>query len=208
MAFPALLEEASERGAVIMAAGLGVGVMCFLICTSIILYYWYVVTVSIPTDKDVLRQRYFTVNNLQYSEQEEAAIAALPFHCSVCETNVGPHTKHCAACNRCISNFDHHCKFLNNCIGDTNYQGFRKLINVFLAWLIIDACFILTMAALGLLLTENSRVHSTTQFILTVQGVSAIGVGIATAKLISLHVWMEKRGITTYDYVNFEKELV
>jgi len=74
---------------------------------------------------------------------------------------------------------------------------------VFLVWLIIDACFIIAMAAFGLLYSKNSRVTILVQIILTVQGVSAIGIAVATAKLISLHVWMEKRGITTYDYVNF-----
>ena len=37
---------------------------------------------------------------------------------------------------------------------------------------------------------------------------AAFVIALANGQLIYLHVWMEKRGITTYDYVNFQRELV
>ena len=137
------------------------------------------------------------------------------FYCTNCDAHVQDKSKHCKRCNRCVSNFDHHCKWVNNCIGGRNYKLFLAMIfSVFVSCGIF--CFIVgyftdTIArqddlekflehSWGFFEKKERIFQILLGFVWVFGGITTIFV-ILDFNLILFHLWLIRRGITTYEYI-------
>ena len=127
--------------------------------------------------------------------EKDAQLSSIGY-CSICNTNVHPSSKHCGNCNRCVKRFDHHCKMLNNCIGATNYRLFLSLIVMVLLQEITLALYSSFMLYVWIL--SGSKGYSIISGLLLGE---SVGVCIGDGYLISLHTYLQIRGITTYEYI-------
>ena len=107
-------------------------------------------------------------------------------------------SKHCGSCDRCVDGFDHHCKWLNNCIGSLNYRLFILLINSLEASEIILFSF---------------EVHALTKYhnrivlaLIIVDCILNFFIFLLVGYLISIHVWLKLKGITTYEYIKAKRK--
>lgn len=139
------------------------------------------------------------------------------YKCSICQVFVRPRSKHCRVCNRCTEGFDHHCMWLNNCVGRANYPYFFALL---------CSTLLLVSAHLGVSLylfaqsfahraliqpLQLSRYHGHISinglrvvWALTV-GTSVILEGLLF-DLLSFHLVLRYKGISTYDYILAQRE--
>ena len=58
--------------------------------------------------------------------------------CPKCRIIKTETTVHCIICDRCVRDFDHHCDAFNICISGDNMSLYKKLIYIFLAYLIYN----------------------------------------------------------------------
>ncbi|CDW85477.1 dhhc zinc finger domain containing protein [Stylonychia lemnae] len=120
------------------------------------------------------------------------------------------------ACNRCCDEFDHHCNWLNNCIGRANYAAFMALIIVFwiyvafyvavssyVVWSINEDKFISQSSLEKLYKHDISRV---TEIFIYVLMVFNLCVLLLSGHLISFHIWLHIKGITTFDHIVYNRE--
>lgn len=131
--------------------------------------------------------------------------------CTICNTSVESSSKHCGQCDRCVSNFDHHCKWLNNCIGGRNYKLFIKLIVSLMATYMILSGFSVYSIYLYFerheeyidYIDESYSYEKGLTFLMIsfFLAISSCAIVIAVGNLIGLHVYLARRGITTYDYI-------
>lgn len=130
---------------------------------------------------------------------------------------VKPRSKHCRVCNRCTEDFDHHCMWLNNCVGRANYPYFFALL---------CSTLLLVSTHLGVSLylfaqsfahrpliqpLQLSRYHGHISmnglrvvWALTV-GTSVILEGLLV-DLLSFHLVLQHKGMSTYDYILAQRE--
>lgn len=134
------------------------------------------------------------------------------FECSTCNCNVGSRTKHCRLCNKCVSVFDHHCNWLNTCIGNKNYTLFLILILcvfIFTASVTVLGIHQIVLIAKSedhqRLIFNNSYwngssaalVYGFGGFLIFLNGC----LSILVLQLILLHMYLLKKGYTTYEYI-------
>jgi palmitoyltransferase len=121
---------------------------------------------------------------------------ATEFECRVCQSRIGPSSKHCSHCNKCVEGFDHHCEWLNNCIGSTNYWLFFQIIVAYS----IQACFLIIW--LSLELTSKLPVRRSWPRWVNLAISVFYGCRLTmTLQLVSLHLYLQCKGITTYDFI-------
>ena len=110
-----------------------------------------------------------------------------------------------------MSGFDHHCKWLNNCVGDVNYTRFIWLILcVFVSYGIVTIFCIISLSSYARnyedyedSLYDNYDTSDSSPFVgITIATlIVAALVMIAILHLIVLHIYLNYKGITTYEYV-------
>lgn len=129
----------------------------------------------------------------------------------MCSTSVASSSKHCGQCNRCVSNFDHHCKWLNNCIGGKNYRVFIKL----LVSLMVTYMILLGFSIYSIYLyfdrheeyldyiDESYSYRKGLPFLMIsfFLAICSCAIVIADGNLIVLHLYLYRRGLTTYEYI-------
>jgi palmitoyltransferase len=160
------------------------------------------ITVSDPTDPLVAMERRARLSREQVSPPENSLI------CTVCKTHVQEHSKHCGCCDRCVNGFDHHCNWLNNCIGRQNYRRFVLLIialQVFTS-LHIGAVIFLSVKVLTHCEEEQNVediYHSEAALVALVVASACVSTGIwvFNCRLISLHIWLYRHNMTTYENI-------
>jgi hypothetical protein len=133
--------------------------------------------------------------------------------CVICCSNINSNSKHCKECNRCVDNFDHHCNWLNNCVGDTNYKAFFTLLIVVLIDLIYNICIFIYAIVIyaqrteeqDLAIQEDCRgIGIEPLSCPIISGILAfvdLVLSINVIYLISVHIWLRCKGLTTYEYI-------
>lgn len=154
---------------------------------------------SDPTDKVVYHYKWSKVaKNVEFNSDY-----ATTFYCEHCDSFCSLKSKHCRICNRCVDKFDHHCIWINNCVGEINYRIFFVLILCTLAHMTI-------FMAAGALMTQNvDGLKSKLNFAIPVWIMMLI-VGILDfllLQLVLLHLYLQCRGITTYEFLQERKRI-
>lgn len=173
----------------------------FYISLIFVVYYWVKASNADPTDPVVLANRAALMGNMPFDSSRYESM------CTICSTSVGDNSKHCGSCNRCVERFDHHCIWLNNCIGKKNYKFFIKLIiSLFIHELTILTASIrlifLYFSSEGLENYYGLEIMAVEIF-LTVQGAA---LGLFLLNLILLHLWLYKKGLTTYELIKLRSK--
>jgi hypothetical protein len=133
-------------------------------------------------------------------------------YCSPCKSPVSANSKHCVRCNRCTQNFDHHCKWVNNCVSSLNYRLFIVLIVAcfVLEVLIFVVCGLVWIFAYFFKAEINQNISNfysadgafnaliAFQAILCFEGLI---FSVLLGYLIALHIYLNKKGWTTYEYI-------
>jgi hypothetical protein len=163
-------------------------------------YLWVKASLTDPTDPVVLSNRAAIVSGLPFDSSRYESM------CTICNTSVGDNSKHCGACNRCVDRFDHHCIWLNNCVGRKNYRLFVKLICVLLAHELV-------IAAVGIKIIfdyfAGEREEGVGGSVVAAQiflVVQACGIGLFLVNLILLHIWLYRKGMTTYELIKIRNK--
>lgn len=117
--------------------------------------------------------------------------------CQYCEAPAAPETKHCFDCNKCIPHFDHHCPWLNTCIGGNNYTGFActaSSVFAMLTALLFGTGEVLTQGGFAALVCFAAAIPN-------------LAFWLMVSILISLHIYLTIKGITTFDLVQWMREV-
>ena len=183
---------------------IALGVAYFLNCLLTV-FFWLLATLTDPTDSVVLAERKAMALRQPFDSRPYKEI------CTLCKAHVNEESKHCGQCDRCVEGFDHHCKWLNNCIGLRNYRFFALLISFF-------AFQLLQQAVSSVILLHGLITDSTSSFLshlYSLKGSQAVIYKVVLAiyicltlicllslmQLITLHIWLRYKGISTYDFI-------
>ena len=131
------------------------------------------------------------------------------FQCKICKSHVEDRSKHCGECNRCVNEFDHHCLWLNNCVGKANYKyflallisGFFQCITIIVINSYLIYSYVRSDGMVNLVNSLGNRVEIAAWIFNCFVLVGALVCGIYFGYLISLHLWLIKEGMTTYEYI-------
>ena len=121
-------------------------------------------------------------------------------------------SKHCRRCDKCVAAFDHHCIFLNNCIGSRNYRWFLALLVIAVVaaathcaaagWLLGRSVTAAAATRARLERVFSGRVSVTVlRAVAGVSGALAATVLAAIAELLGFHLFLMRKGMTTYDSI-------
>ena len=173
-------------------------------CVVVVIVYGIIVIRSDPTDDFVRVYR-------ECVKEDRSFPVSINTFCSLCSSAVQEGSKHCMVCYRCVDQFDHHCTWVNNCIGKANYYLFIKLI---------CALEVLLVIVLGSSIDFLSYAYShSSEYSDSVEryygsGKDLVGIGIVMCStittgivaclntyLIVFHIYLIKKGITTYQFL-------
>ena len=157
-----------------------------------------------PTDPVVYLYRAAQGSKLAFDD------TAYTMACSMCASPVNAHSRHCMRCDRCVHRFDHHCKWLNNCIGACNYRWFCVLLGTLEACELVQTVFCAAGVAAvqgkweidGWLAVQSEVTMAFLLFHLAISGL----VILPLSHLIVLHVWLARKGITTFEWIKGRRE--
>lgn len=182
--------------------------LTFSVSTFYLLWYFFKVTNSNPTDPYIETYKYTKAQSSLGSSTSDN-------YCSLCASIVQEKSKHCMTCNRCVPDFDHHCIWINNCIGSLNYRLFFKLIvtlQIFLALKISTSLEYLVYILYNYedyceyyeKIYNNSSSTVSIVFVF-ISVVFAVVSFLLNSVLIAFHCWLYKNKTTTYKYLTSSK---
>lgn len=180
----------------------------YLLLNIAVVYNWLATTWSDPTDAIVYESNKLkelgTYDNYEFDDDK------YPFECEICDTRVSVTAKHCGNCNRCVDDFDHHCPYVNNCIGATNYKMFFRLVYccTMMMWLYFgSAIYTITFLIKKSSVDTGLNSKDLTQVILIGLGLLfSFILAIFVTLLLFFHVYLQRKGLTTYQYIVAGKE--
>ena len=200
---PAQLSDGSIYFNLVLTSAL---LLIFSLSTVLTVRFAYICTGTSPTDILVVRQRECTYRKEIFRATWDDTGEMMDLYCNVCEAYVMERTKHCGPCNRCCEEFDHHCKWLNNCVGYANYQSFTSLIRYFLSFTLCSIALHVQAVALKLV-TSSETGSGAIVALLWIQFAFNIAALIFDTQLILFHNWITNRGLTTFEYIAYRREL-
>ena len=183
-------------------------ILCFIfiISLAITVYLAYDTTHTTPTDILVLKQRELKAKKETFNPIWYDTGKPMDLYCNICDAYVQERTKHCGSCNRCCEEFDHHCNWLNNCIGTANYRNFRRLINAYFVFKMSAVLLFVHLVAKDMIKEEKLESESMVIVLWIQFAVNIIAILFVT-QLIYFHIWLVSKGINTFEYITFRREL-
>ncbi|OHS98717.1 hypothetical protein TRFO_08709 [Tritrichomonas foetus] len=141
------------------------------------------------------------------------------FNCRWCDKYVKLGAKHCRSCNICRLNFDHHCFFLNNCVTSDNYQLFLSGI-ILLGISSIFTTFLCIFVIMGNEYDDGALMQRASEFyggskvpkalvyvFLCLLMIEMLGIQVFMIYLFALHYLLFDRGITTFELIQYRRQL-
>ncbi|KAL2086769.1 hypothetical protein ACEWY4_017828 [Coilia grayii] len=189
----------------------------------------YVATVSVDAAHPNVRANNYNspLPNIHRSQRE---FIFKDEFCTVCEAEVGPKAKHCWACNKCVMDFDHHCMWLNTCIGRRNYWFFFVMVSsgvILLLLVVVIVLFVFiehyinpamlrtapqlqnVKSSAWFIFLPLAAVEVNTVWLLVLAGFTVLlGLNslVRMTLLLSFHINLLRKNISTYDYILRERE--
>ncbi|CAG9326253.1 unnamed protein product [Blepharisma stoltei] len=173
--------------------------------------FMIICTIIDPTDLAIEAERNAKNGTSSYK------ISGLTKICRICKSYVHDNAKHCGYCDRCVDGFDHHCKWLNNCVGKKNYKYFIFLIlslEFFLVDQILGSVYI--MAGINKKWEEYENILDNYDMndseiygymtVICFFCLIALGLFISNTYLILMHIYLNYKGWSTYQYILIIRE--
>ena len=154
-------------------------------------------------------------------DDDDDATKAKMLYCRFCEATVYAGAKHCRDCDKCVDGFDHHCKWLNNCVGVKNYRSFFVLVSATFTQVsgqVVSGAYVLGWCASDVdrakayIATNASYVGRGVTYASLIGGICAymaLGCGLLyiVGELLTFHLALCYKGISTYDYIIAERAI-
>ncbi|KOO30467.1 dhhc zinc finger [Chrysochromulina tobinii] len=191
----------------------GITVDCIyaiLVCTT---FYAGVMSMGIdPSDDGALKARKAAAAGLPDAEPPPPDATN---HCGLCDAFVLKRSKHCRRCNKCVDTFDHHCPWLNTCVGRKNYPHFIGLLcSVFALTTVHISAFV--HSGVRQIWVQSQRDQLADVYgglsslaygiILIVLGVLIAPAMMLVFQLLSFHLGLIRRGMTTYEFIMAQRK--
>eukprot|EP01016_Furgasonia_blochmanni_P047616 TRINITY_DN7012_c0_g1_i6.p1 TRINITY_DN7012_c0_g1~~TRINITY_DN7012_c0_g1_i6.p1 ORF type:complete len:694 (-),score=79.66 TRINITY_DN7012_c0_g1_i6:724-2805(-) len=157
-----------------------------------------ITTLSDPSDEIMILQR-----RARFDKKPIEEIESCEYYCNYCLTQVGDDSKHCKRCDRCVDGFDHHCKWVNNCVGKKNYKIFFVMVVSVLSFMLcyaVSAIYALVLCHVDDHFSSESNIYVRYIFLL-LTGLAALVFTVLDLNLLLFHVWLIRKGMTTYQYI-------
>lgn len=180
--------------------------------TIVIVILGLIAILTDPTDSRVTYEHGWRRIGIEPEEDED-----MIYFCDVWESFVHERTKHWGDWNRCCENFDHHCIWLNNWVGKKNYNIFIVLVTLLKIHTWISFIFSIQLILIALIDTgyytqgfNNIYGANISPFIVIpfviISNVFNILILIFTTTLLKFHYKLYKMGISTYEYIAYNRE--
>jgi len=184
----------------------------FAVLTVVVVIFWFYIVFTDPASN----------SGRCDSDPGPDAVKVFCVQCDAYFVGSGPGTsskrKHCGFCKRCVIGYDHHCWFLNTCIGSWNYVAFFVLSAAYLLMLVLQAAA--GAMALSVYYDESDGLgmdYSTLddwvddtfsswvwQLFLYIAQVAAVFEALATLALLSFHIFLCARSMSTFTWMGME----
>lgn len=184
----------------------------FIIFYLLSILFMIITTYIDPSDPFLKMEQEKIENCLKNNKKYVLEINKNYEFCVICCSNVKSSSKHCKTCNRCTDNFDHHCTWLNNCIGKDNYMCFI----IYLVINLISSLYILILSLiycikvlkiseedLNIIIEKLGISYDVNLYCIISLILNGLDFMIVfnMCYLISTHIWLFKKGLTTYEYI-------
>lgn len=180
------------------------------VCTSL---FGFLTCITDPSDDACILKR----------DGKEAAVItdySNKAQCYICDVILNKTSKHCGDCGKCVDKFDHHCVWLNTCIGIKNYKYFISLvISVFVMTttsLVLSLMYLIEVlnpiSEDGIIDRSKSGIVNLPKegliVILILSLIVLIPLVGLVIQLLGFHVVINRRGMTTYEFVVEQQRLI
>lgn len=143
--------------------------------------------------------------------------------CWECKSLSKVTSKHCRTCCKCVEDFDHHCRWLNHCVSDRNYTHFAVFLSMTASFLLLQSClslyYIVEFFAAPATFMRRVRLGYDARFVESDGGHIALVVFLFVVTVLQVfsallighlwgfHIYLNIRGISTYDNIKENKAL-
>eukprot|EP00762_Andalucia_godoyi_P004758 ANDGO_03556.mRNA.1 putative protein S-acyltransferase 22 len=147
-------------------------------------------------------------------------------YCYLCDSYVLQGSKHCRTCNKCVAHFDHHCRWLNSCVAKkSNYSWFFVFVCVSIVIVLYHIALCAFVIADYASTPEGQRDRIASSYSISSQSNAEavqyfflstwclfIFLGLVAlymlADLLKFHIYLFKAGLTTYEWIMRQRQLL
>ena len=186
--------------------------LVYVILTILVIVYAFIAMIIDPTDPRVIYETQWKLKGQEPKDADD-----LIYYCDVCESFVHERTKHWGDCNRCCESFDHHCIWLNNWVGKSNYKYFIILVIILKiqTWISVWFSFITLLTVM----INTDSFHEGYEeiygsefpvilvlILIIISNIFNTLILVFTTTLLRFHYKLRKMGISTYEYITYNRE--